>query len=520
MITIDAVARIRQGQSAQVVHDALRTDLSQLRPWQLEQSDARRLDQSLSCLDHTSVRLVLPLLSLHEELIDESIFRQMLRQIHGDEADHMVDLAFAHLEAAGLFHNRMVLHPAVGGALRCKAELAPSDDVRCVFVDTIADRLAHQVENTPPPMFTMGTQHSAMVNAARQKRTNVAMAIGRHITQFWIDRRDFERAITTQHELVGMCESNADYENVVRTLLHAAQTARMGRNGDQAERWLTQAESRADHAHNELPHAVRAELYYQRGKLAELCGNIDAYREAILRARQHADQSSDEQLAGLIAYELAQLQIYSGDPAAAAEHAAGMLYDSAPLHLQAGASRAQAQAHLAQGNYDEARLLLQGAIALDNQAGNTIGKAMNISLLGEVEGRASNLQAARTAFEEAIALFEAADDRHSAAITYHQWAKTFFLNGLMEEAGEYFIHSASIFSEVGDQATLVTVAHNFQYYLGQFETGAPRMALKWIAARLPALEMMDYVAEGLRADTPDDPEPERTDHDDTSPRTN
>jgi tetratricopeptide (TPR) repeat protein len=514
LITIDVVARIRQGQSAQVIHDALRTDLSQLRPWQLEESDARRLDQSLSCLDDTSIRPVLPLLSLHEELIDESVFRQMMRQIHGDEADYMEDLAFARLEAAGLlaaFPDRMVLHPAVGGALRCKAELAPSDDVRCVFVNTVADRLAHPVENAPPPMFTMGTLHSAMVIAADQKRTSVAMAIGGRIAQFWTDRRDFERAITTQHELVAMCENNPDDENVVRTLLRAAQTARMGRDADQAERWLRQAESRADNAQNELPHAVRAELHYQRGMLAELCGNIDAYRESILRARQHADQSCDEELAGLIAYEVAQLSIRAGN-VAAAEHAAGISLQSALPNVQAGACRTQAQARLAEGNYDEARMFLQRAIALDDQTGNTIGKAMNISLLGEVEGRANNLQASRIAFEEAVALFEAAHDRRSAAVTYHQWAKTLYLKDLMEEAGEYFIQSARIFSEVGDQATLATVAQNFQSYLDQLKAdGASYMAFKWISAKLPASKVMDCMAEGLFAAPPNKLEPERTD---------
>lgn len=330
LITIDAINRIRQGQSAQVIHYALRTDLSQLSSWQLEQTDARRLEQSLSCLDDTNVRPILALLSLHEELIDESVLRQMMQQIHGDEANHMVDVSFARLEAAGLLHNRMFLHPAVGGALQCKAELDPSDDVRCIFVDTIADQLAYPVENDHPPMFTMGTLHSAMVNAAGQQRTDVAIAIGRHIVQFCTDRQDFERAITTQHELIAMCESNPDDEQVVHTLLLAAQTARMARNVDQSERWLRQAEARADQAHSELTHAVRAELHYQRGKLAELCGDIDTYRKAILRASQHADQSSDEQLTGLITYELAQQRIRTDKAAAVAAHRARISTERRP----------------------------------------------------------------------------------------------------------------------------------------------------------------------------------------------
>lgn len=498
LITIDAVARIRQGQSAQVIHDALRTDLSQLRPWQMEEADASRLEQSLSCLDDTIAQPVLAVLSLHEEMIDESVLKQMMRQIHGDEADHMVDLVFARLETAGLLHNRMFLHPAVGGALRCRAELAPSDDVRWVFVDTIADRLTHPVESSHPPTFTIGTLHSGMVIAAGHKRTDVAMAIGRYIVQLWIDRQDFERAIRAAQELVAMCESNPDDENVIRTLLLAAQTTRMARNVDQSERWLRQAENRADHAHKELTHTVRAELHYQRSKLAELCGDIDTYRDSILRARQHADQSSDEQLTGLIAYELAQLRIRAGDASGAVEHSESMLSDLAPLHMQAGAFRIQAQAQLAEGNHNEARLLLQRAIALDTQIGNTIGKAMSISLLGEVEGRAKNLQAAIAAFEDAIDLFEAAGDHRSAAITYHQWAKTYYLNDLMEEAGEYFIHSARILAEVDDQATLVTVARNFQYYLDALPAKfASYMAFKWVVEKLPASEAISTLAVNL-----------------------
>lgn len=509
LMTIDAISRVRLGQSAQVIHDDLRADLSRVRPWQLEQTDASRLEQSLSCLDHASVRPVLPLLSLHEEMIDESMFRCMMRQIYGDDSDNMVDFAFIRLEAAGLLHKREFLHPAVGGALRCKAELAPSDEVRGAFIETIADRLARPVENSH---FTMGTLHNAMLMAAAQELPGVAIAIGRHIVQFCINREDYERAITVQHKLVAICESNPNDEEVVSTLLGAAQTARLARNLDQSERWLTQAETRVHEAQNELPHEVQAELHYQRGKLAELYGDIDAYRDAIVRAQRHADQSSDKQLVGLIAYELAQLRIRSGDLAAVPEHAADMLYDSAPLHLQAGANRAQAQAHLAQGNYDEARVLLQRAIALDDQAGNNIGKAMNISLLGEVEGLANNLPAAKIAFENAVALFEVARDRRSAAVTYHQWAKTLYKKELMEEAGEYFIQSAGIFSEIGDQATFATVAQNFRYYLGELQADmASYMALKWISAKLPGSIVMDHMSEELDASPPNKLEPGRTD---------
>lgn len=165
--------------------------------------------------------------------------------------------------------------------------------------------------------------------------------------------------------------------------------------------------------------------------------------------------------------------------------------------MKAASYRIQAQAQLVKGNYGEARLLLQRAIALDGQAGNTIGKAMNISLLGEVEGQANNLQAASTAFEDAVALFEAAGDRRSAAITYHQWAKSFLTNDAWEEAGDYFIHSACIFGEEDDQATLATVAENFRYYLDQLNSdSAAVMALRWVSAGLPNSEVMGYLADG------------------------
>ncbi len=351
-----------------------------------------------------------------------------------------------------------------------------------------------------------------MLMAGGLERPNIAIEIGRSIAAFWIDRQAFERAITVQHQLVAICESNPDNEEVVRTLLGAAQTARMARNLNQSERWLTQAETRANEAQNELPHEVKAELHYQRGKLAEVLGDIDAYRDAILRAMRHAEQSNDRELAGLIAYESAQLHIRSGDPAAGTEDATTMLYDSAPLHLQAGANRAQAQARIAQGNYDEARVLLQRAIALDEQAGNIIGKAMNISLLGEVEGLGNNVQAAKVAFENAVALFEAARDRRSAAVTYHQWAKTLYKNEFMEEAGEYFIQSACIFSELSDQATFATVAENFRYYLGELQTDmASYMAHKWIFAKLPGSNVMEFMSVGFGTPPPSKLEPERTD---------
>ena len=260
---------------------------------------------------------------------------------------------------------------------------------------------------------------------------------------------------------------------------------------------------------DELSHTVRAELHYQRGKLSELCGDIDTYREAMLQAKQHIDQTDDEQLQGLITYELAQLSIRADDAATAAKYAASIVSDSAPPLVQAGAYRVQARAQLAEGNCDQARLLLQRAIALADQVGDPIAKAMDISLLGEVEGQAHNLEAARTAFDEAVALFEANGDQHSAAITYHQWAKALYLNGLMEEAGERFIHAASIFAEFGDQATLATVAHNFQYYLGELGAAfASYMALKWLTAGLPGAEVRDYVAKGLDPDLAHKPDPE------------
>ena len=189
--------------------------------------------------------------------------------------------------------------------------------------------------------------------------------------------------------------------------------------------------------------------------------------------------------------------------------------------MKAASYRTQAQAQLVEGNYDEARLLVQRAIALDDQDGNTIGRAMNISLLGDIEGQANNLQAAGTAFEDAIALFESAGDRHNAAISYHQWAKAFLGNDAWEEAGLYFIHSARIFSEEDDHATLVTVAQNFRYYLDQLMVdSATSMALQWVSAGLPASEVHGYLDEGQLIEFLSKFEPEGPDDDDTSSRPN
>jgi tetratricopeptide (TPR) repeat protein len=152
--------------------------------------------------------------------------------------------------------------------------------------------------------------------------------------------------------------------------------------------------------------------------------------------------------------------------------------------------RSRAQASRASGDLAQARDLLALAVAAAQHEGDSVARAMNVSLLAEVEGEAGNLGLAFTGFAEAIATFKAAGDLRSAGVTYHQWAKLLYLNGRFEEAGNYFIASAQCFLANEDGGMVAAVAESFRTCVWDAdEPDRRQMTQAWESTDLPPLGM-------------------------------
>lgn len=158
--------------------------------------------------------------------------------------------------------------------------------------------------------------------------------------------------------------------------------------------------------------------------------------------------------------------------------------------IPSAAYRSQAQAARRRGALEEARELLNLAIAAAADEGDVVARAMNISLLAEVQGAAGDLEGAFELFADAVATFELAGDLTSAGVTYHQWAKLLFLNERLEHAGDYFIMSAECFAEAEDDTMLDAVTGSFGTYLEKCDNElADHMRRQWEAERLPTLPL-------------------------------
>ena len=501
LVMLDAVARVREGQEPGAVQGVLHDDLSKLRPWRVPQADAERLERSLDCLTSASALPVAPLLMLHEGMVDEGLLKQMMHQVHGDHAELLVDIAFKHMDTAGLLQERCDLHPAVSGALRTDSRIIVSNDDRRAFVKAIADLFMGIDGTNHTDRATIGTLQRALDIAIEQRWFAEAEQLGSYVANRWWQQQNIDKvwqmqnARRVQQQIVAMHDGDPDTPEALRVVLKVVGAARMGGDREGAEQWLTMAETRVRSSRKRLPRELRTHFLYERGKIAQLHDDHDGYRKAMVQAMALMKPSSSSELHGLIAYELSQIAFMAGDIGEADRNAAIALRRLHSPQQLAGAYRTQAHAKLAAGNYDEARISVQRAIALAQQAGDQLGKAMNISLLGDIEARAGNVSRAEIRFQEAIYMFEAAGNRHDAGVTYHQWAKLCYLDSRMEEAGNHFISSAQYLQETHDSASLSFVARNFRMYLDHIGTVLrTKMTIGWVSAHLPQIEGIDHGA--------------------------
>lgn len=126
--------------------------------------------------------------------------------------------------------------------------------------------------------------------------------------------------------------------------------------------------------------------------------------------------------------------------------------------------RRDAELKIRENNLEAARGLLKKAISLNNIEKNEIGKAMNYSLLGEVEGKLKNIDQASEYFNKGILIFKKFKRESDAGISFHQWAKYLYLNDDPEKAGENFLNAAECFDRLNDAKMLAAVVANFEYF--------------------------------------------------------
>lgn len=124
-----------------------------------------------------------------------------------------------------------------------------------------------------------------------------------------------------------------------------------------------------------------------------------------------------------------------------------------------------AKQKIQENKLDEARLFAQRAIAFSQTEKNELGRAMNLSLLGEIEAWSKHYESAFRYFDQAIIVFTTLGEIRDAGITRHQYAKFRYISGQVPEAGELFLASAQNFEQINDQATLKLVVGSFDTFV-------------------------------------------------------
>jgi arylsulfatase A-like enzyme/tetratricopeptide (TPR) repeat protein len=174
-----------------------------------------------------------------------------------------------------------------------------------------------------------------------------------------------------------------------------------------------------------------AENYWRRGTLS-LKLDDDAGAERDFRESLDRDPSFEE---GRLA--LSRLLSETGRQA----EAIGLLGDAGT----AGAKAALAEAHIASSRYDEAKALLEEALALEPE--NTRA----LALMGPLYGRAGDLAAAAKTLEKAVALGETSPEiRRNLALVYSQQGRLPKAIAELQKASEEAPSDASIWFALGN----------------------------------------------------------------------
>lgn len=162
--------------------------------------------------------------------------------------------------------------------------------------------------------------------------------------------------------------------------------------------------------------------------------------------------------------------------------------DYLEMRQEAGQRRQEAMAHAAGGEFEAARTLLRDGARIDEKMGEIIAMAMNLSLLGEIEAKAGELEAAEEFFMKALWIFELFGRRADAAITCNQWASALHRAQRPLSAGELLIVAARIFESI-HHPHLERVRWSVQNILKEVPADvAEAIQETWDAADLPSLD--------------------------------
>ena len=158
------------------------------------------------------------------------------------------------------------------------------------------------------------------------------------------------------------------------------------------------------------------------------------------------------------------------------------------MRQEAGQRRQEAMAHAVRGEFEAARALLRQGVRADEEMGETVAMAMNLSLLGEIEAKAGDLEAAEEFFLKAVWIFGLYGRWADTAITCNQWASALHRAQRPWSAGELLIGAARIF-EATHHPYLERVRWSVQNFLKEVPADVARATRQaWDAAKLPSID--------------------------------
>lgn len=425
--------------------------------------------------DDSAVADLLPLFSLHDEIVDPSLLITMMKRL-GASQESIVK-SFLALVRAGAINPRGHLHPILNGQIR--KNVCANHATRMAFAEVVYDAVtptAGEQSANEKPHLTVGSLEQAARILADADRMEAAVTLVQYgaITLYQKGRND--RANALFREFIEAAPNSHDRRLALFAAIEHSMHTSDARNAQQllSDPCLTD---------EDLPGDAAVQVLFERGRIARLNGDRKTARSLMQSAISSADDEISPALRALMEAEMAATidpeDLASRDSTAAGQYG----YPTG----SPGDLRMHAQQLMAKGDLDGALRQIDRAISLDKARAQHHAGAMNISLKGDILGHMNRIEEARTCFEDAITTFESIGATQDAAVSHHQWGAAAYRNDLLEEAAHQFILAAKQFRDLGADHILQQITHNFDRLVSTpgLEQLGGIFALQWAAAGLP-----------------------------------
>jgi DNA-binding CsgD family transcriptional regulator/DNA polymerase III delta prime subunit len=291
-----------------------------------------------------------------------------------------------------------------------------------------------------------GADHEAVERGMRLQREAAAWDVST-VPAFWArDFDDFDTAIRRFEEFIRVCREQGDEASVCGMLAHIAVIESMTGHTKRAHELVAEA---LDLAHQTEQEAWIGVALCAKGQVCAFAGELDEARSAAVEVLRRLEDHPDEAIGSLAAMVLGLVAFSRGDHAEADRQFSAIQAVDASHHLReppnrfhadhaeavislgdldraealvstlearakalprpwvlAASARSRGLLRSARGDQDGALLSMQAAMNHHERLDMPFERARTLLAMGQVHRRRNERRAARTAFEDSIAIFE------------------------------------------------------------------------------------------------------------------